>query len=71
VVQRHDAETKERVARYHAVRREAGRIIPSDLVMIAQGEAGTRVARRPHVADSAAELADLVVRRHRARGAWV
>jgi hypothetical protein len=64
VSQRHDAETKERiarsVARYHAVRRESGRrILPSDLVMIAQGNAPTRAALRPHVADAAQELADL------------
>ena len=61
--QRHDAETKERiargVARYHAVRRESGRILTSDLVMIAQGKAGTHAALRPHVAGAAQELAHL------------
>jgi hypothetical protein len=68
---RHSSDTKERiargVARYHAVRRESGRILPSDLVMIAQGNAPTRAALRPHVEDAAVELADLAVRRHRAR----
>jgi hypothetical protein len=72
VGQRHDAETKERiargVARYHAVRRKSGRILPSDLIAIALGKAGTRAALRPHVADSAAKLADVAVRCHRARG---
>jgi hypothetical protein len=74
VSQRHDADTKDRiargVARYHAVRREAGRILPSDLVMISQVNAPTLAALRPHVADSVAELTDRAVRRHRARGAW-
>jgi hypothetical protein len=63
VRQRLDTETKERiarsVARYHAVRRESERILPSDLVMIAQGNAPTRAALRPRVADAAQELADL------------
>jgi len=51
VSQRHDADTKERiargVARYHAVRRESGRILPSDLLSIAQGKAGTRGPASP------------------------
>jgi hypothetical protein len=72
---RHSSDTKARiapgVARYHTVRRESGRILPSDLLSIGQGKAGTRAVLRSHVADSAAELAALAVRRRRARGTAV
>jgi hypothetical protein len=41
------------------VRRESGKVLPSDPLAIAQCRAGTRTALRPDVADAATKLADL------------
>jgi hypothetical protein len=63
VSQRRDAEAKERiahgVARYHALRRGSLKVLPSDLLALAEGRAGTKASLRPHVADGTREVADL------------